>query len=150
MVKISVHLALLIESVRANGIDQEEMLHLLEKRDYSRFQEVLEGLSDWEELGEFYHNDPSTCKRAILEGYQVKFLTKGGLKSFLKVKYHLEAGKDFEEAESALHGIHLLSADLETLRSALSINWTIVEEDFDEEKAVHVIRIEQTYKNQGV
>ncbi|WP_163102493.1 hypothetical protein [Peribacillus alkalitolerans] len=145
-VRISVHVALLLETVKSNGLTNDEIMRLLEERDYSRFHEVLEGLSEWADLADYYHWNKDEFKKIVNDGYKIKFLTKGGLRTLLRVKYGLNPNEDYEDGVDYFHDVKLSTKELESLCDNLSLNWSVIELVNDESGYDHVIRIHPTFK----
>lgn len=141
-VKLSQWETMLLESARAHGIVDEEIIHKLRTGDAEPFQEIEGGKYDFAPLFDLFNNDPETLEMAIREGYQIKFTTFNGIKFLLNKRYDLQAERDYTVEESALDQVRLKDEALAWMRSAISKNWRIVELKRYAESGETIVRIE--------
>lgn len=129
--KISLMEAYLIETVRASGVTNEELVEQVSKKDVTAWENLNENW-DYTTLIDLQEKHPDAFKSIIQDGYQVKFITINGLKNLLRLKFNITE----EEYELTAHGIEDLSVDEDTLskiKLMLSPNWKVHETAIDRE-----------------
>lgn len=129
--KISLMEAYLIETVRASGVTNEELMEQVSKKDVTAWEKLNENW-DYTTLINLQEKDADAFQSIIQDGYQVKFVTINGLKNLLKLKFNITE----EEYELTEHGIEDLSVDEDTLftiKLMLSANWKVHESAVDGE-----------------
>ncbi|GGP09247.1 hypothetical protein [Oceanobacillus neutriphilus] len=136
--KISQMEAYMIETLRTNGITNEEIIHDVKEKDVSKWKQINEKF-DFEQLIVLAEKDFSAFEQVINEGYAVKFVTVGGLERLLRLKFQKEAGEDYQKLETGAKGLKLDEASFRDLEQMLSLNWK-VEED---EQGISVLLKEQ-------
>lgn len=141
MEKIALNYALMIEMIRMHNVSNEEMTALLELGNSESLEKFGEGIPDWQTLINFYQQNKEKISAVINDDYQITFLTKGALKSFLRFKYHLEENIDFQDNGQGLDHVKISPDALNSLKLKISKNWTIVHMPNQEQ-----IKIELTHK----
>lgn len=145
-VKLALNIALMIEMIRAAGYSEDEMIAALKKGDHRRFEEIGEGIPDWETLIQYGKENWDKTEAAIRHGYEITFLTFGALRSLLRIKFNLLQEEDYQMADKHLENVKITAKDLESLKSVIAKNWTIVETGYDAEKELKIVRIELTHQ----
>ncbi|WP_040952222.1 hypothetical protein [Gorillibacterium massiliense] len=136
-VKVSQQIALLIESLRGLGWSEDELAELAKRKNgLPKDNSVFE--FDYEELAVFAAGEPEIYESAVRKGYQIKFNTLGGLRSWLYVAFGMEPHIDRRPGLEGVTAI-LTNAQLERLETALSFGWRIekIGESLDEGKATY-------------
>ncbi|MCT1903065.1 hypothetical protein [Oceanobacillus sojae] len=136
--KISQMEAYIIETLRVNGITNEEIIHEVKEKDVSKWKQIHEKY-DYEQLITLAEKDFEAFKQIINAGYAVKFVTVGGLERLLRLKFQKEPGEDYQKLETGVKGLKLDAASLHELEQMLSLNWK-VEKD---EQGISVLLKEQ-------
>lgn len=121
---ISLMDAYLIETVRSNGISNEELIQKTLNKDFDTWREVLPKLNT-ERLVELAE-DEETFKSIIEDGYKVKFVTMNGLKNLLKLKFQIDESK-YQQIENGILDIEISEDQLTGIKQFLSGNWNIHE-----------------------
>ena len=124
--KISMMDAYMIESLRSNGILNEQIVNTLENKNIEAWENITPKF-DYQELIELYHQDTTAFKSALQEGYTIKFLTMNGLKNLLKMKYDKIAERDYLITDNGIQQLKINEGDLQSLQQLLSINWKLKE-----------------------
>ena len=124
--KISMMDAYMIESLRSNGILNEQILNTLENKNIEVWEDITPKF-DYQELIKSYTQDKTAFKSALLDGYSIKFLTMNGLKNLLKWKYDKIADRDYQVSDKGLHQLKINEESLRSLQQLLSINWKLKE-----------------------
>lgn len=145
-VKLALNIALMIEMIRAAGYSDDEMIAALKKGDHRLFEEIGEGIPDWETLIQYAKENWDKTEAAIRHGYKIIFLTFGALRSLLRIKFNLLQEEDYQMADKHLENVKITAKDLESLKSVIAKNWTIVETGYDTEKELKIVRIELTHQ----
>ncbi|HLR72245.1 MAG TPA: hypothetical protein VK085_12560 [Pseudogracilibacillus sp.] len=112
----------LIETLRNEGISDEDILDKVKNKEADQFEHLHKSF-DFTNLYSLADN----LETILNEGYQVKFLTYPGLVNLLRMKYGKEAGKDFEKKETSIEQLKLSEEEQEDLQQWLSSNWDIKE-----------------------
>ncbi|WP_059172520.1 hypothetical protein [Bacillus sp. FJAT-27445] len=126
--RLALNHALMIEMVRSNGVQDSEILKMVENGNSTEFERFGEGIPDWQTLIDFYNNNPEKIRSAILKGYRITFLTKGALKSLLGIKFGLERDVEFRDGGFYLDQVKLSGNQLNELKEIISANWQVIEE----------------------
>lgn len=129
--KINLMDAIMIETVRSNGISNEELIG----KALNKEVDDLESLStdfDFERLVELAENE-EIFKSIIHDGYQVSFVTRNGLKNLLKLKFQITEG-DYEQIENGYLNLEIHEDTLDSIRELISANWKIREIERNDSK----------------
>ncbi|MCM3217541.1 hypothetical protein M3612_23975 [Niallia taxi] len=132
--KVALNYALMIEQVKSNDVNDEEILMALAKGNIAFFREFGRGLPDWEALFTFYQNNRNKLEQLLKGEYEISFLTKGTLKRFLLFKFGLQEGKDYKDRGEILAGLILSNEDYENLMKNIARNWVVNILEHAEEK----------------
>ncbi|RUS45178.1 hypothetical protein [Cohnella sp. AR92] len=125
-IKLSQWDALQVESLRGLGWSNEEIIERIERgaelpKDESVFQ------FNYEDLAAFAKQEPGLFRAAVREGYQIKYNTVRGIRSWIWVAFGYEPQLVLDEGQEAVLA-ELTPAQLERLRDVLSYGWRIVPE----------------------
>lgn len=123
--------AYLIETLRNHGVSDDALISQVADGDISNW-ENLDTSFDFKGLIDLYKQDEQVYQSIIQDGYQVKFVTFGGLKNLLKLKFNKIADKDYTTLETGITGLKVTADELEELQQLLSQNWTINELNVDD------------------
>ncbi|WP_199731764.1 hypothetical protein [Cohnella endophytica] len=123
-VKLSQWDSLMVESLRSLGWTNEELIRRVQEgagelpKDDSDFQ------FDYEALAAFARQEPETFRNAVNDGYQIKYNTIRGIRSWILVALGKQAELALEEGnESATAS--LTSAERDRMASVLSFGWSL-------------------------
>lgn len=121
---ISLMDAYLIETVRSNGISNDELIQKTLNKDQNAWKEILPKLN-FERLVEIAE-DEEIFKSIIEDGYKIKFVTMNGLKNLLKLKFQIDESK-YHQIENGLLDLDINEDQLAGIKQFLSDNWQIHE-----------------------
>jgi len=116
--------AYMIETLRVNGITNEEIIAGVKAKDVSGWKQISEKF-DFEQLVALAEKDLAAFEKIINDGYTVKFVTVGGLERLLSLKFGKEAGKDYQQQQTGATGLNLVESALNELKQVLSLNWKV-------------------------
>ncbi|KGR80067.1 hypothetical protein [Ureibacillus manganicus] len=122
--RISLMDAYLIETVRSNGISNDELIQKTLNKDQNAWKEILPKLN-FERLVEIAE-DEELFKSIIEDGYKIKFVTMNGLKNLLKLKFQIDESK-YHQIENGLLDLDINEDQLAGIKQFLSDNWQIHE-----------------------
>lgn len=145
-VKLALNYALMLEMMMAKGQNPQEVILLLEEGNEAILENFGEGIPTWGTLVEYYQENKAKCRRAIEEGYEITFLTKGALKSLLTIKFQMKEDEDFVDTGEFLKDVKMTGENLQALREVISKNWTIVLQGENINPDFYTLKIELTYK----
>lgn len=122
---ISLKDAYIIETLRSNNVNDQEIIKRIEANDTTEWQ--VSGINiDVERLVQI---GKEFNMHSILEdGYKVKFVTLKGLINLLKLKFHRKEKLDYESTSNGVIGLKVNESELVALRQILSKNWRIESE----------------------
>lgn len=126
--KISQRSAILLEHARKSGLSEEALLQAIRTEDFGVFASAHNEHFSYDELFSYAQEHGEDLEKAVLEGYQITFNTRNGLKIWLEEAFRLHAETDFSVGEGIMEGIKLSVDELARLRKALAVNWIISEE----------------------
>lgn len=123
LVKLSQWDALMVEGLRRLGWPDDEIVERVRRgidlpADDSIYQ------FNYEELAAFAAREPETFEAAVRDGYQIKYNTIGGIRSWIAVAYGKEPEVNREPGREAVTA-ELTPAEQERLASTLSHGWAI-------------------------
>lgn len=127
--KISLMEAYLIETVRASGVTNEELLEQVSKKDVTPWEKLNENW-DYTTLIDLHEKDADIFLSVIHDGYQVKFLTINGLKNLLKMKFKITEA-EYELTEQGIENLRVDEDTLFKIKLMLSPNWKVDESAVD-------------------
>ncbi|GIP50794.1 hypothetical protein D3C76_405110 [compost metagenome] len=139
--------ALRLETIRAKGMEENAALELLERNSAAEWQERINPELQWDGFAEYVREHVEEVKQAYLEGYRFKFMTVGGLRSLLQIKFGLQAGQDYvyDENNHGFSGVKLKEADYRSLRMLSPDYWEIRIDQKDSDRGLLELRIEHKY-----
>lgn len=121
---ISLMDAYLIETVRSNGISNEEIIEKTLNNDLNDLKEKFPKLN-LERLVELAE-DEEAFKSIIEDSYKVKFVTMNGLKNILKLKFLIDESR-YHQIENGILDLEINEDQLTGIKQFLSGNWQIRE-----------------------
>lgn len=116
--------AVLLESLRSNGVSNQDLLNKLDGRSW---EETFS--SEYETLLHIYSQDKQQFIDLLENGYSVKFITFNGLRNLLKMKFNKLEVQDYKIVDHTFELLELDPQQLNTLRQLLSINWVVEEHE---------------------
>lgn len=139
VIKISLPIAVMIETLKRNEISDHEILNQIEQKDVSQWEDISGGL-DFYELLSFAEQNETAFKSIILEGYSIKFMTIRGLQNLLQLKFDKKRDRDYELTEKGIVHLQVDHLAFLTLKQLLSKNCTIdlLSTDSEETKVINI------------
>ncbi|GIO15228.1 hypothetical protein J19TS2_47830 [Cohnella xylanilytica] len=124
-VKLSQWDALLVEGLRRLGWSDDELIERVRKgTDLPADESVFQ--FDYAELAAFAAKEPETFEAAVRDGYQIKYNTVRGIRSWIAVAFGLEPELELEAGREAVTA-ELTAAQKERLAATLSFGWAIAD-----------------------
>jgi hypothetical protein len=121
--------ALQLERILARGLDSSEVIKLLHTSNEAELAERVDSQVKWVRLLEYAKDNWPVMESAVLEGYSFPFITIGGIKSLLDIKFRKLEGSDYRIADDRLEGLRLTAADYNVLRSMIPSYWKFIRND---------------------
>ncbi len=125
-VAISLMEACMLESLAGKGMSHEHIIENIKNNDIRSLNE-FDTTFDFSYLVENNIENTEKIEDALNGPYQVKFVTRNGLKTLLRLKYQLEENEDYKMVDTCFHGMEINDEKLESLALLLSPNWKIEE-----------------------
>ncbi|MNO23786.1 hypothetical protein D3C76_135940 [compost metagenome] len=121
-VKLSQWDALLVESLRSLGWSDEELLRRVEAGELPVDESEYE--FDYSQLTHLAGEQPKEFRQAVTRGYQIKYNTIRGIRSWISVALGKQAELELEEGKEAAE-VALTEAEKKRLEAVLSFGWRI-------------------------
>lgn len=121
--KLSQWDALMVEGLRKLGWSDDEIVERIRRGTNLPTDDSIYEFK-YEELAAFAAREPETFESAVRSGYQIKYNTIGGIRSWIAVAYGKEPDVNREPGQEAVTAA-LTPAEKERLQSVLSHGWTI-------------------------
>lgn len=122
LVKLSQWDALLVESLRSLGWSDEEILRKVTEGDLP--VDESEYHFDYKQLTALQTEQPKLLEQAVKTGYQIKYNTIRGIRSWIWIALGKEALLELEVGKEAVEVV-LTEAEKDRLKSVLSFGWQI-------------------------
>ncbi|WP_339228469.1 hypothetical protein NSQ77_01635 [Oceanobacillus sp. FSL K6-2867] len=123
--KISLMDAFIIETLRKNGVSNQEIIQHVERKDVARFR-TYHASFDFNELIQLEERlGTAEFQKVLSEGYSIKFVTYNGLKNLLFLKFDKIEDRDYELGDDGFSQLRLDEDQGEQLEKMLSGNWKI-------------------------
>jgi len=121
-VKLSQWDALLVEALRAFGWSDDELLRRVAEGELP--SDESEYHFDYHQLTALQAVNPAAFEQAVREGYQIKYNTIRGIRSWIFIALGKEAALELEEGKEAAEAA-LTAAEKSRLEAVLSFGWQI-------------------------
>ncbi|RED65656.1 hypothetical protein [Cohnella lupini] len=121
--------ALQLERILARGLASSEIIELLRTSNEAELAERVDSEVKWERLLEYAKDNWPVMESAVLDGYSFPFITIGGIKSLLAIKFLKLEGTDYRITDDRLEGLRLTEADYNVLRSMIPPYWKFIRDD---------------------
>ncbi|MGV3488751.1 MAG: hypothetical protein ACO1OC_09235 [Tuberibacillus sp.] len=128
-VKVSQMTAILLERARRFGVEDKEIIANMDSNDTSIFKKAESEDYVYKEFFTYAKEQGEDLQTAILAGYQMKYNTQGGLRTWLFNRFGLIPEVDYEAEEGKALNISLALADAKLLYEALAVNWVMLVSD---------------------
>lgn len=112
-----------LEMMLARGLAPAEALALIRRGDAEALGERIHPELKWEGFVAYAQENDGRIEAALLEGFAFPFLTVGGLKQLLSIKFGLVEERDYRYAEGRFEGVRLTTADLAAFRRQVPPYW---------------------------
>jgi len=131
-----------LETMFAKGFRAEEALQLIRRNDPAELREKVDPEAAWESFLEFANAHPETIEAAVRDGYRFPFLTIGGLRSLLSIKYNKKEDRDYRVRDNRVEQLFLTRSELASLRRLAPNHWRILERAAEDGRAEDVVGVE--------
>ena len=125
-VKLSQWDALMVESLRALGWSNEELIRRVREGDLPVDESPFH--FKYELLTAYAAEEPDIFEAAVTQGYQIKYNTVRGIRSWILIAFGKEPELLLEEGQEAVH-VSLTPEEKGKLSSVLSFGWAVHEDD---------------------
>lgn len=121
-VRLSQWDAIVLESVRALGLDGEELLSRVAEGNLPPADGSI--VTDFAPLLTLHHEQPEVLEQAVKQGYRIKYNTLGGINTWIRIVFGLESEVEREEGIEGV-AVELTATERDLLSPVLSIGWSI-------------------------
>lgn len=128
--KISLPIAIMIETLRHNGVSNQELIKKVAAKDISEWESFNTNFDFHMLISQFENSDFTSI---IHDGYQIKFITINGLQNLLHFKFNLLKDLDYKLTENGISDLTLDPQQFAILKQMLSPNCIICENSVDAE-----------------
>src|SRR5699024_12712383 len=102
--KISLPIAIMIETLRHNGVSNQELIKKVAAKDISEWESFNTNFDFHMLISQFENSDFTSI---IHDGYQIKFVTINGLQNLLHFKFNLLKYLDYKLMETGITDLTL-------------------------------------------
>lgn len=117
--------ALRLELIRSRGYSNREVLDLVERRDEAKLKEQINAELGWVDFLEYANAHAAEFAAAVWRGYTFKFMTIGGLRSLLEIKFGLQPERDYQLRAGKFTGLLLDASSCQLLERLTPDYWVI-------------------------
>lgn len=128
-----------VETLRSKGLDNDTLLQALKEKDLKTLTATDDSF-DYQDLIDAADENTAEIQTAILSGYTIKYLSIYGIKNLLKLKYDLEAGKDYAMSDTRFDDLKLNENQFRELQTLASSQWQVIKQHDDNGKKSFAIR----------
>lgn len=122
--KISLMDAYIIETLRKNGVSNQEIMQQVERKDMEGFR-TYHASFDFNELIQLEERlGTAEFQKILIEGYSIKFVTFNGLKNLLQLKFDKLEDRDYELKDDGFCQLRISEEQAKQLEEMISGNWT--------------------------
>ena len=126
-IQLSMPIAFLIENCRTSGLTDQELVTLIKKRDFEPIADlVIEPNMDFIERIQTAEDLNEPWEKALLDGYQFKFLHMNGVKKLLKLRFNKLEDIHYKEQNFVLSNLILTTAEKVELATLIQSRWNVV------------------------
>lgn len=130
--------AYMIETLFSKGIKKEDFLHTMNEKNLDKYVHFDDSF-DYSELSTSVQGKESLFEEAIKKNqYAISYLTIGGLKNLLRIKYEFVEEKDYLLYDQKLENLTVNQKQLKEIKALVSSAWRVIETD---EKSNHSVTI---------
>ncbi|MBB6673584.1 hypothetical protein [Cohnella nanjingensis] len=112
-----------LEMMLARGLSPAEALALIRRGDAAALGERVNPELNWEGFVVYAQANDDRIAAALQDGYAFPFLTIGGMKNLLSIKFGLAEERDYRYAEGRIEGLRLTADDLAAFRRMVPSYW---------------------------
>ncbi|WP_151208770.1 hypothetical protein [Paenibacillus yonginensis] len=113
------------EMAKALGKTAEELIEIVETKNWAALPALPEGRGTWEGWIDFAANQPDMLLAALKEGYRFNFATIGGVRTLLEVKWGLVIGQDYQDGGQSAEEVPLQDEAVQELGRLVTVPWEI-------------------------
>ncbi|MEH7123010.1 hypothetical protein V7127_07110 [Bacillus sp. JJ1773] len=124
--KISQKTAILLERARRFGVADDVLLASKVKGDPTPLKVAEEQYYQYDDFFTYAENHGEDLESAIKNGYLMKFNTNGGIQTWLKERFGLEAERDYLFSPGKFTHLKLSIEQAKILLSVLAGNWVML------------------------
>ncbi|QHW33461.1 hypothetical protein GZH47_23455 [Paenibacillus rhizovicinus] len=123
MTKLPQLYALQLERLIAHGLREERILELLRSGSEAELAALVNPEVKWERLITYAQDNRQTLEKAVRHGYSFPFITIGGIKSLLAIKFGRQEAADYSFGGDRIEGLRLHASEHDLLRAMLPSYW---------------------------
>ncbi|OWR30929.1 hypothetical protein CDO73_10110 [Saccharibacillus sp. O23] len=131
-VRLSQWDAIVLESVRALGLNGEELLNRAASGDLPSAEGSV--VTDFGPLATLQQEQPEVLKQAVDQGYRIKYNTLGGIHTWIRIVFGRESEVERGEGIEGV-SVELTAEERDRIAPVLSIGWTIRKQEGDASEA---------------
>ncbi|QAY66957.1 hypothetical protein [Paenibacillus protaetiae] len=125
--------ALQLERIAANGLAADDIVAMLRRGSEAELAEKIDPEVKWDRLLGFAKDNWQAVETAVREGYRFPFITIGGIKNLLAIKFGKREGTDYRFQGDRIEELSLSSAEYNLLRSMIPLYWRFFSGDVVEQ-----------------
>lgn len=112
-----------LEMIRGAGYSDHEILKAIERSDASELHKKVDPEVSWDGLFNYAKEHRDALEKAVLDGYQFTFITIGGLKDLLAIRFGKNEEQDYRFGGTYIDRLRMNAADYLLLRDLVPNHW---------------------------
>ncbi|MCY9660051.1 hypothetical protein P5G65_04225 [Paenibacillus chondroitinus] len=141
VVKLPQPYALRLEMISAKGYLKTEITEIVVRYKEAELKELVRSDVDWKGFVTYRDEHLETLLSAINDGYQFSFITFGGIKNLLAIKFNKLEGADYDIVESSFLNLTLSPEQFQLLRFLVPNHWNMSLTPFVSETGEEIDRV---------
>jgi hypothetical protein len=130
-----------LEMILAKGFSADEALKLIRRNDAAELREKVNPETAWESFLEYANAHEEAIEAAVRNGYEFPFLTIGGIRSLLSIKFGKSEERDYRFRDGRIERLRLTRPELESLRKRVPDYWRFAETGTEVDRSEETVEI---------
>lgn len=118
--------AYMLETLFSKGIKKEAFIQAMKEKTIDQYVEYDDSF-DYTRLSNSVAGKETIFEEAIKNQYTISYLTIGGLRNLLEIKYGFSDPKDYTLYDQKLEGLTIHTNQLEEIKTLVQSAWSVLE-----------------------
>lgn len=118
--------AYMLETLFSKGIKKEAFIQAMKEKTIDQYAEFDDSF-DYTRLSSSVYGKETLFEEAIRNQYTISYLTIGGLRNLLKIKYGFNDSEDYTLYDQKLEDLTIRTNQLEEIKTLVQSAWSVLE-----------------------